>query len=129
MSGHESQWISYKINIWHPGQSWEPFWSYQLNSTAQITSKLGKIGQNWPNRQCCLVGSSKMAPRILIFSITTGANYLFYVKTIETHAHAFLTLIILDIGRVFKMSYIFKCINITLAFINNKCIMHYQVAW
>jgi hypothetical protein len=39
MRGHGSQWISNKINIRHPGQlkklkSWEPFWSYQLNSTA-----------------------------------------------------------------------------------------------
>ena len=29
-----------------------------------------------------------------------GADYLFYVKTIETHARAFLTLNILAIGRV-----------------------------
>ena len=30
-----------------------------------------------------------MAPRILIFSIAMGADYSFYVKTIETHARAF----------------------------------------
>ena len=47
-----------------------------------------------------LPGSSKTAPRILIFSIAMGANYTFYVKTIETHARAFLTLNILPIGRV-----------------------------
>ena len=44
-----------------------------------------------------------MAPRILIFSIAMGADYSFYVKTIETfetHARAFLTLNILAIGRV-----------------------------
>ena len=29
-----------------------------------------------------------------------GANYTFYVKTIETHARAFLTLNILAIGKV-----------------------------
>ena len=39
MRGNGSQWISNKINIRHPWQlkksnSWEPFWSYQLNSTA-----------------------------------------------------------------------------------------------
>ena len=45
-----------------------------------------------------------MAPRILIFSIATGANYSFYVKTIETHACAFLKLNILAIGRVFNLS-------------------------
>ena len=37
-------------------------------------------------------GSSKIAPRILIFSIVLGAEYVSYVKSIETHAHAFLTL-------------------------------------
>ena len=40
------------------------------------------------------------APRILIFSIAMGADYTFYVKTIETHTRAFLTLNILAIGRV-----------------------------
>ena len=33
-----------------------------------------KIG---PNQQCCLAGSSKTAPRILIFSIAMGADYSF----------------------------------------------------
>ena len=32
-----------------------------------------------------------------------GADYSFYVKTIETHARAFLTLNILPIGRVYQM--------------------------
>jgi hypothetical protein len=41
-----------------------------------------------------------MAPRILIFSIAMGADYAFFVKTIETHEHAFLALNILGIGRV-----------------------------
>ena len=31
-----------------------------------------------------------MAPRILIFSIAMGANYLFHVKSIATYALAFL---------------------------------------
>ena len=48
-----------------------------------------KIGPNWPNRQCCLAGSSKTAPRILIFSIAMGADYLFYVKSIANYAPAF----------------------------------------
>ena len=43
MRGHGSQWISNKINIQHPGElkkskSWEPFWSYQLNSTADLAN-------------------------------------------------------------------------------------------
>ena len=56
-----------------------------------------KIG---PNRQCCLAGSSKMAPRILIFSIAMGANHSFYVKSIETNACAFLPLNISAIDTV-----------------------------
>ena len=47
-------------------------------------------GLDW---QCYLGGSSKTAPSILIFSIAMGADYSFYVKTIETHARTFLPLI------------------------------------
>ena len=41
--GLQWQWISHKINIRHPWQlkkskSWEPFWSYQLNSTADLAN-------------------------------------------------------------------------------------------
>ena len=36
----------------------------------------------------------------MIFSIAMGAEYLFYMKSIETHARAFLALIILGIGTV-----------------------------
>ena len=38
---------------------------------------------NW---QYCLAGSSKTAPRILIFSIVIGANYSFQLISIETYA-------------------------------------------
>ena len=69
--------------------------------SSPFTSKLGQIGSNWPNWQCCLAGRSETATRILIFSIAMGADYLFYVKTIETHARAFLTFNILAIGWVF----------------------------
>ena len=48
-----------------------------------------KTGPNWPNRQCCLAGSSKTAPRILIFSIAMGAEHLSYVKSIATFALTF----------------------------------------
>jgi hypothetical protein len=50
-----------------------------------------KIGPNWSNQQCCLAGSSKTAPRILIFfSIAMGADlYSFYVKSIATCALTF----------------------------------------
>ena len=53
-----------------------------------------KIGPNWPNKQCFLAGSSKMAPRILTFSIAMCANYSFYVKSIATCAPTFLGYII-----------------------------------
>ena len=59
-----------------------------------------KIGPNWPNQQCCLAGSFKTAPRILIFSIAMGADYSFYVKIIDIHAHAFLSLNNSGIGTV-----------------------------
>ena len=50
-----------------------------------------KIGPNW---QCCLAGSSKTAPRILIFSIVLGAKYLSYLKSIATFALKFFEYII-----------------------------------
>jgi hypothetical protein len=37
-------------------------------------------GLDW---QCYLAGSSKMAPRILIFSIAIGANYSYELKNSE----------------------------------------------
>ena len=40
----------------------------------------GPNGLNW---QCCLAGSSKTNPRILIFSIAMGADYSFEMKNIE----------------------------------------------
>ena len=44
-------------------------------------------GLNW---QCCLAGSSKIAPKIFIFSTAMGAEYSFYVKSIATYAPMFL---------------------------------------
>ena len=38
----------------------------------------------------------------MIFSIAMGAEYLFYMKSIETHARAFLALIILGVGTVIQ---------------------------
>ena len=42
----------------------------------------------------CLAGSSKTAPRIFIFSIVLGAEYLSYVKSIATYALTFFGYII-----------------------------------
>ena len=73
-----------------------------------ILSNFQVNGLDW---QCCfecLASSSEKAPRIFIFSIVLGAECLSYLKSIETHACAFLTLIILSIGTVedpkFKIS-------------------------
>ena len=44
------------------------------------------LTSDWPNPQCCLAGSSKTAPRILIFS---SAECLSYVKYITTFALTF----------------------------------------
>ena len=56
-----------------------------------------KSGPNW---QSCLAGSSRTAPRILIFSIVMGAKYLSYVKFIATFALIFFGYIILVLSRV-----------------------------
>ena len=66
-----------------------PIWSIRPNFEVN--------GLDW---QCCLAGSSKTAPRIFIFSIVLGAENLSYVKSIETHARAFLPLNISDISSV-----------------------------
>ena len=113
------------MNNRHPWQvkkskSWEPFWSYQLNSTANPAH----LPQIWPNFevngldwQCCLAGSSKRAPRIFIFSIVLGAENLSYMKLIVTHARAFLALIISSISSVFCDKFFrerFNCMEIVL---------------
>ena len=100
MRAHRSQWISHKINIRHPEQL------KKLKSWATSLTELPiqpiylKIGPNWPNWQCYLAGSSKRAPRIFIFSIVLGAEYLSYVKSIETHSRTFLLLNISAISSV-----------------------------
>ena len=51
MRGHGSQWFLYKMNNQHPLQlkkskSWEPFESYQLNSTANLAN-LAQFRGKW----------------------------------------------------------------------------------
>ena len=62
-----------------------------------------KIGPNWPNWQCFLAGSSKTAPRILIFSIAMCADYSFYVKSIATFALTLFGYIILVLASAFSL--------------------------
>ena len=51
-----------------------------------IHQENGPNGLNW---QCCLAGSSKTAPRILIFSMAMGADYTFELISIKTCAPQF----------------------------------------
>ena len=53
--------------------------------------------------QCCLAGSSKTAPRIFIFSIVLGGEYLSYVKFIAIHALTFCGYIISVLASVFDL--------------------------
>ena len=66
-----------------------PFRSYKLNCTAN-SAHLAHFSVNGLDCQCCFVGSSKTAPRIMIFSIAMGANYSFYMTSIAAYAPAFL---------------------------------------
>ena len=54
--------------------------------SSPFTSKIGPNGLNW---QCYLAGSSKTAPRILVFSIAMGAKPSFQLKSIAIWAPAF----------------------------------------
>ena len=58
--------------------------SQQPKETCQRTCRGPKL--NW---QCCLAGSSKTAPEILIFSMAMGADYSFELIFIETYTPQF----------------------------------------
>ena len=62
--------------------------------------KIKILGALLEIRQCCLAGSSKRAPRILIFSIANDADNSFYVKFIATYASTFFGYIILVLAMV-----------------------------
>ena len=61
---------------------------------------LGAVLDLPAKQQCRLAGSSKMAPRILIFSIVLGAEYSFYVKSISTYAPTLFVCIISVLANV-----------------------------
>ena len=73
---------------------WEPFGSCLLNSTANPA----QFGGNWLNWLCYLAGKSSTAPRIFFSLFYNSFIYFFKYETIETHACAFLALIILGVG-------------------------------
>ena len=65
-------------------ESWEPFWSYQLDNSASPSH----LPQKWAKLAKSAVLFSGYL-RILIFSIAMGAEYLSYVKSIATFALTF----------------------------------------
>jgi hypothetical protein len=84
-------------------KSWEPFWSYKLNSTANSAH----LPQNWAKLAKSAVLFSwklKTAHKILIFSIAMGADHSFYVKSIATYA---LTLYGYFISVLVSVTYVF----------------------
>ena len=79
-------------------------WTYVQIAIFQIASVGDQTRAIWPiwpsfevnglDWQCCLAGSSKMAPRIFIFLIVLGAKYSSYVKSIASFALTFFGYII-----------------------------------
>ena len=57
----------------------------------------------WINSAVYLAALKRL-PGLFIILIVLGAEYLSYVKSIETHVRTFLTLNILPIGTVFKLA-------------------------
>ena len=81
--------------------------TYELSASSMAIEKIKilgamhlNIGPNWPNWQCCLAGSSKTAPRILIFSIAMDVDNSFYVKFIATYVPTFFWYIISVLARM-----------------------------
>jgi hypothetical protein len=77
-------------------------------------------GLDW---QSCLAGSSKTAPRILIFSIAMDADSSFYVKFIATYAPTFLGFVISVLAMVpcLDVSEKGKCIQLMRNISHNEC--------
>ena len=82
-------------------KSWEPFWSYQLNSPA----KPADSPKNEANRLAwkgCLAHNSKTAPRILKISIVMGADYWSELIFMPTWVLAFCAHNIFCLDRVYS---------------------------
>ena len=69
-----------------------------LGAVFELPAKL-----NGPNWQCCLAGTSKTAPRILIFPIAMGADNSFYVKFIANEVPTFFWYMISVVAMVTKV--------------------------
>ena len=99
VGGHRYQWISATIKGRHPCQlkkksKYRGSFELQAKRTAMPIQPIWLIfavnGLDW---LCCLASSFKTDPKISIFSIAMDADYLFELKSIETHAPNFLDII------------------------------------
>ena len=98
MCRHKQQWISHKMNYRHPRQlkkskSWEPFWSYQLNSFVNPAH----LPQNWA-KSAKLAGlfiwQLQNGSQDLDFFNCHGCQYFILCKSIATYAPTFFGYII-----------------------------------
>ena len=76
---------------------------YQLTWIRRYIPKKCAKRLNW---QCCSGGSTKTAPRIFIFSIAMGADYLFELRNIEIWAPAFFKHSISSVATVFNFCFL-----------------------
>ena len=74
LNGFHIRWIFGTLDNWKNENSGSRFGATSWTALP-IQPIYLKIG---PNRQCCLDGSSKTAPRILVFSIVMGADLTLY---------------------------------------------------
>ena len=80
-------WGSNKMKVWHQWQlkkskSWGPFWSYQLDSTANSAHFARFLGS------AVWLVAPKRPPRIWYFSIVLGAEYFFmWNSLLRMHPH------------------------------------------
>ena len=95
------------MKVWHPRplkklKSWVPFWSYQLNYTANSAHLVHFCGK-W---------ALKRLPGFWFFSIATDADYSFYVKSIALCASTFFRCIISVLDSVIEFTiYIYYCLS------------------
>ena len=87
-------WMSAKMKVSHPQQlkkskSWGPFWSYQLNSSAN-SAHLVHVRGKQAGLEVLSSWQLQSGPQNFdSFSIAMGANYSFEVKNFEIRVPAF----------------------------------------
>ena len=79
-NGNKFKWIIGTHGNWKKNQKFLELPAKQHSQFNPFGPILEVNGLDW---QCYLAGSSKMAPRILIFSIAIGANYSYEMKNSE----------------------------------------------